>query len=173
MWGGEALGLVVQRRLCPRAEGEYRESYSRRYVWEYDFHGHSNAALQRHVGVSGTHAFIAMGNTLGVRWASGWRTNDVDVPHACRQECFPGTGGKRKGRHARRTQFAGDGALPLQTFGSAPGATYITAKKDLRFRPRKPTTENAVGQDRSSLFSHSNCRSITTNLCLDKPCCRN
>ncbi len=32
----------------------------------------------------GTHAFIAMGNLLGVRWRAGDRTQDVDLAHAGR-----------------------------------------------------------------------------------------
>lgn len=79
----------------------------------------------------GTHAFITMGNTLGVKWASGWRTNDVDVAHAGRNVSMALAGGAKADMHDAITSLE-MGLLPLQTFGGAPGATYITAKKDLR-----------------------------------------
>ncbi|MDM0116961.1 nucleotidyltransferase domain-containing protein [Variovorax sp. J22R133] len=79
----------------------------------------------------GTHAFIAMGNTLGVRWASGWRTNDVDVAHAGKNVSLALAENAKADMHDAISSLE-MGLLPLQTFGSAPGATYITAKKDLR-----------------------------------------
>lgn len=79
----------------------------------------------------GTHAFIATGNMLGVRWNSGWRTNDVDMAHAGKNVSLALAENAKADMHDAITSLE-MGLLPLQSFTSAPGATYITAKKDLR-----------------------------------------
>lgn len=79
----------------------------------------------------GTHAFIATGNMLGVRWKSGWRTNDVDVAHAGRNVSLALAQNAKADMHDAITSLE-MGLLPQQSLVCGPGATYITAKKDLR-----------------------------------------
>jgi hypothetical protein len=79
----------------------------------------------------GTHAFIAMANMLGVRWASGWRTNDVDVAHAGKNVSLALADNARADMHDAITSLE-MGLLPQQSLATGPGATYITARKDIR-----------------------------------------
>jgi hypothetical protein len=79
----------------------------------------------------GTHAFIAMANMLGVRWASGWRTNDVDVAHAGTNVSLALAENAKADVHDAITSLE-LGLLPQQSLADGPGATYITAKKDIR-----------------------------------------
>lgn len=79
----------------------------------------------------GTHAFIAMANMLGVRWGSAWRTNDIDFGHAGKNVSL-----------ALPTTIKADvddaitslemGLLPASSITTGPGATYLTARRDLR-----------------------------------------
>ena len=79
----------------------------------------------------GTHAFIAMGNMLGVRWTSGWRTSDVDVAHAGKNVSLALAEHARADIHDAITSLE-MGLLPQQSLVSGRGATYITARKDIR-----------------------------------------
>jgi hypothetical protein len=79
----------------------------------------------------GTHAFIATGNMLGVRWNSGWRTNDVDVAHAGKNVSLALAENAKADMHDAITSLE-MGLLPQQSLASGPGATYITARKDIR-----------------------------------------
>jgi hypothetical protein len=79
----------------------------------------------------GTHAFIATGNMLGVRWNSGWRTNDVDLAHAGKNVSLALAENAKADMHDAITSLE-MGLLPLHSLASGPGATYITAKKDIR-----------------------------------------
>jgi hypothetical protein len=79
----------------------------------------------------GTHAFLAMGNMLGVKWHSGWRTNDVDVAHAGKNVSLALAGNAKADMHDAITSLE-MGLLPQQSLVSGSGATYITAKKDIR-----------------------------------------
>lgn len=79
----------------------------------------------------GTHAFIAMGNMLGVKWRSGWRTNDVDVAHAGKNVSLALAENAKADMHDAITSLE-MGLLPQQSLATGPGATYITAKKDIR-----------------------------------------
>ena len=79
----------------------------------------------------GTHAFIAMANMLGVRWNSGWRTNDVDVAHAGKNVSLALAENAKADMHDAITSLE-MGLLPQQSIASGPGATYITARKDIR-----------------------------------------
>jgi hypothetical protein len=79
----------------------------------------------------GTHAFIAMGNMLGVRWTSGWRTNDVDVAHAGKNVSLALAENARADMHDAITSLE-MGLLPQRSLASGQGATYIAAKKDIR-----------------------------------------
>lgn len=79
----------------------------------------------------GTHAFIATGNMLGVRWKSGWRTNDVDVAHAGRNVSLALAENPKADIHDAITSLE-MGLLPQQSLVTGPGATYLTARKDIR-----------------------------------------
>ena len=79
----------------------------------------------------GTHAFIAMSNMLGVRWTSGWRTSDVDVAHAGKNVSLALAEGAKADMHDAITSLE-MGLLPLQSLAAGTGATYITARKDIR-----------------------------------------
>ena len=79
----------------------------------------------------GTHAFIAMANMLGVRWSSAWRTSDVDVAHAGKNVSLALAENARADMHDAITSLE-MGLLPQQSLAAGQGATYITAKKDIR-----------------------------------------
>ena len=79
----------------------------------------------------GTHAFIAMANMLGVRWTSGWRTSDVDFAHAGKNVSVALADNARADMHDAITSLE-MGLLPQNSLVAGPGATYITAKKDVR-----------------------------------------
>lgn len=79
----------------------------------------------------GTHAFIAMAGMLGVRWSSGWRTADVDVAHAGKNVSLALAENARADMHDAITSLE-MGLLPQQSLAAGPGATYITARKDIR-----------------------------------------
>lgn len=79
----------------------------------------------------GTHAFIASGNMLGVRWSSGLRTNDVDVAHAGKNVSLALAENAKADMHDAITSLE-MGLLPQQSLASGSGATYITARKDIR-----------------------------------------
>ena len=79
----------------------------------------------------GTHAFIAMANMLGVRWASGWRTSDADVAHAGKNVSLALADKASADLHDAITSLE-MGFLPQQSLAAGPGATYITARKDIR-----------------------------------------
>jgi hypothetical protein len=79
----------------------------------------------------GTHAFIAMANMLGVRWTSGWRTSDVDVAHAGKNVSLALAQNTGADMHDAITSLE-MGFLPQHSLASGPGATYITARKDIR-----------------------------------------
>lgn len=79
----------------------------------------------------GTHAFIASGNMLGVRWNSGLRTNDVDVAHAGKNVSLALAENAKADMHDAITSLE-MGLLPQQSLATGAGATYITARKDIR-----------------------------------------
>jgi hypothetical protein len=79
----------------------------------------------------GTHAFIAMANMLGVRWASSWRTSDVDVAHAGKNVSIALADNARADMHDAITSLE-MGLLPQHSLTSGPGASYISARKDIR-----------------------------------------
>lgn len=79
----------------------------------------------------GTHAFIAMGNMLGVRWASGWRTSDVELAHAGKNVSLALAEGVKVDLHDAITSLE-MGLLPQRSLAAGTGATYITARKDIR-----------------------------------------
>lgn len=79
----------------------------------------------------GTHAFLAMSNMLGVRWASGWRTQDIDFAHPGKNVSIALAPGERLDVNDAITTLA-MGLLPANSLTTGPGATYLTTRHDLR-----------------------------------------
>jgi hypothetical protein len=79
----------------------------------------------------GTHAFVAMANMLGVRWSGGWRTNDIDFAHAGKNVSLALTTNATANVHDAITSLE-MGFLPARSITTGPGATYLTANKDIR-----------------------------------------
>lgn len=71
----------------------------------------------------GTHAFIAMGNMLGVRWGEGQRTQDVDFAHAGKNISVALPADLKMSVHDALTSLE-MGLLPISQFGSGVGAQY-------------------------------------------------
>jgi hypothetical protein len=71
----------------------------------------------------GTHAFVAMGNMLGVSWASGERTTDVDFAHAGRNVSVALQADVQIDVHEALTSFEA-GFIPLVQLGGKSGASY-------------------------------------------------
>jgi hypothetical protein len=97
----------------------------------------------------GTHAFLAFGNMLGLRWSGAERTQDVDFAHAGKSLSIAlPTSVALDTDEAIRS--LGMGFLPIQDFTTKAGATYLN--------PREPefrldfVTPRHRGGDR--LFSH-------------------
>ena len=80
----------------------------------------------------GTHAFLAFGNMLGVRWASSDRTQDVDFAHAGKNIALalPSTLEARADKAIESLEM---GFLPLASFVTANAAGYLNPK-DPTFR---------------------------------------
>ncbi|HEY2255474.1 MAG TPA: GSU2403 family nucleotidyltransferase fold protein, partial [Variovorax sp.] len=80
----------------------------------------------------GTHAFVAMGNMLGVRWKGGWRTNDIDFAHAGKNVSLALPTNTEANVHDAITSLE-MGLLPANSITTGEGATYLNAKNaDLR-----------------------------------------
>lgn len=71
----------------------------------------------------GTHAFLAMGNLLGVRWSDGSATLDVDFAHAGRNISLALPANMRIDVHGALESLE-MGLLPLAQFDGAVGAQY-------------------------------------------------
>jgi hypothetical protein len=71
----------------------------------------------------GTHAFVAMGSLLGVRWTAGERTLDVDFAHAGRNVSIALPANIRLSVHDALTSLE-LGLLPIQQFSGVAGAQY-------------------------------------------------
>ena len=71
----------------------------------------------------GTHAFIAMGNMLGVRWVHGDRTLDVDFAHAGHNVSLALPSDVRLSVHDALTSLE-MGLLPIRELSGAPGGQY-------------------------------------------------
>jgi hypothetical protein len=101
----------------------------------------------------GTHAFVAMGNMLGVRWASGERTTDVDFAHAGRNLSVALHADVRIDVHEALTSFEA-GFIPLVQLGGASGASY-KLRGDDEFQIDFLTTL-VRGGDKPVLIEHLN-----------------
>ena len=71
----------------------------------------------------GTHAFLAYGNMLGVRWGDTSRTQDVDFAHAGKQMAIALPGNLHVDAHAAIESLA-MGFLPVLTIAGRAGASY-------------------------------------------------
>jgi hypothetical protein len=71
----------------------------------------------------GTHAFLAYGNMLGVRWGDSSRTQDVDFAHAGKQMAIALPGNLHVDAHAAIESLA-MGFLPVLTIAGRAGASY-------------------------------------------------
>lgn len=71
----------------------------------------------------GTHAFLAMGNLLGVRWRDGAATLDVDFAHAGRNVSVALPADMRIDVHAALESLE-MGLLPISQFNGKAGAQY-------------------------------------------------
>lgn len=80
----------------------------------------------------GTHAFIAMGNLLGVSWTDGSRTQDVDFAHAGKSISIGLPADIQVDMHAAIDSLE-MGLIPIQSFKGGAGATYLNpAEPELR-----------------------------------------
>jgi hypothetical protein len=75
----------------------------------------------------GTHAFLALGNVLGVRWTEGARTQDVDFAHAGNNISIALPTDLKVDVH-QALQSLEMGFLPISSFGGSAGATYLNPK---------------------------------------------
>lgn len=71
----------------------------------------------------GTHAFVALGNLLGVRWGGADRTLDVDFAHAGRNVSLALPASLRMDLHEALVSLE-LGLLPIAQFGGGTGAQY-------------------------------------------------
>lgn len=71
----------------------------------------------------GTHAFLAMGNMLGVKWSSGNKTLDVDFAHAGKNLSVALPANMKISVHDALTSLE-MGLLPIQQLSGAAGAQY-------------------------------------------------
>ncbi len=76
----------------------------------------------------GTHAFLSIGNLLGVRWRDGSRTQDIDFAHAGKNIsiALPATVKVDVHKALKSLEM---GFLPISTFGGEAGATYLNPKE--------------------------------------------
>lgn len=72
----------------------------------------------------GTHAFLALGNMLGVRWRDGQRTQDVDFAHAGKQLQIALPANIEIDTHAAIESLQ-MGLLPIEHADGGTGATYL------------------------------------------------
>jgi len=71
----------------------------------------------------GTHAFIALGNVLGVKWLEGGATTDVDFAHAGRNLSVALPADLRVDVHAALASFE-QGFIPMVQLAGGAGASY-------------------------------------------------
>lgn len=75
----------------------------------------------------GTHAFLALGNMLGVRWRDGQRTQDVDFAHAGKALAIALPADVEVNAHAALESLQ-MGLLPIEHADGGTGATYLDPK---------------------------------------------
>jgi hypothetical protein len=75
----------------------------------------------------GTHAFLAFGNMLGVKWGDTSRTQDVDFAHAGKQMAIALPGNLHVDAHAAIESLA-MGFLPVLTIAGRAGGSYAVPR---------------------------------------------
>ena len=98
----------------------------------------------------GTHAFLAFGNMLGVRWTDSERTQDVDFAHAGKSVSLALPTNIEMDTH-EAIESLGMGLLPIRQLASAAGATYLNPREP-DFRLDFLTT---LHRDRDRPFAHA------------------
>lgn len=108
-----------------------------RRLAEYGFFGAGGVLI-------GTHAFLAYGNMLGVRWGDASRTQDVDFAHAGKNLALalPSNIEVRTHDAIESLQM---GLLPISGLSGKSGATYL-APRDPAFRLDFLTTLHREGE---------------------------
>lgn len=76
----------------------------------------------------GTHAFLALGNMLGVRWAAADRTQDVDFAHAWKRLSIALPGNLHLDTH-EAIESLGMGLLPVRSLSASSGATDLNPRE--------------------------------------------
>jgi len=76
----------------------------------------------------GTHAFLAFGNMLGIRWAGAERTQDVDFAHAGKRLSIALPANIDIDTHGA-IESLGMGFLPMQDLSTKAGATYLNPRE--------------------------------------------
>jgi hypothetical protein len=76
----------------------------------------------------GTHAFLAMGNMLGVRWGDAARTQDIDFAHAGKSVSLLLSQDFDVHVH-RAIESLEMGLLPVASLSSAAGASYLNPRE--------------------------------------------
>jgi hypothetical protein len=76
----------------------------------------------------GTHAFLAFGNMLGIRWTDAERTEDVDFAHAGKSVSLALPTNVELNADAA-IQSLGMGFLPVRSLRTAAGATYLNPRE--------------------------------------------
>ncbi len=97
----------------------------------------------------GTHAFLAFGNMLGVRWTDADRTQDVDFAHAGKSLSIALPGNTRVNTDAAIKSLE-MGFLPVSSLSAEAGATYLNPREP-EFRLDFLTTRH---RDREKIYSH-------------------
>jgi hypothetical protein len=72
-----------------------------------------------------------MANMLGVRWSGGWSTNDIDFAHAGKNVSLALPANTDSNVHDAITSLE-MGLLPAKSITTAPGATYLNARGEMR-----------------------------------------
>lgn len=91
----------------------------------------------------GTHAFLAFGNMLGVRWTDAERTDDVDFAHAGKSVSIALPTNVELNAD-RAIESLGMGFLPVRDLRTASGATYLNPREP-EFRLDFLTTRHRGG----------------------------
>lgn len=92
----------------------------------------------------GTHAFLALGNMLGVRWDEAARTQDIDLAHAGKNLALALPADIEVRTH-NAIESLNMGFLPVSGLASKAGATYLNPKEP-EFRLDFLTTMHRGGE---------------------------
>jgi len=110
-----------------------------RHLSEYGFFRASGVLI-------GIHAFLAMGNMLGVRWEDSSLTQDIDFAHAGKNIALALPSNIEVKKHAAIESLQ-MGLLPISSLHGKSGATYL-APRDPGFRLDFLTTLHRGGEEK-------------------------